>query len=100
MLVVAHAHRVTIMKNDINTLVRVRYRYDKILNAEDWNDIKMRGILLIPPIRKASKDEVRIEEVTHNYETRGKSTYEELMKQLVKASSSDLESKTLNELKI
>ena len=41
----------------------------------------MRDILLIPPSKKPSKDEVKIEEVTHNYETRGRSAYEELMKQ-------------------
>ena len=101
MLVAAHAHRVTIMKKDINTLVRVRYRYDKILNAEDWDDLKMRDILLIPPTRKPSKDDVKVEDVTHSYETRGKSAYEELLKQQVIASSSALESKTITmELKI
>ena len=41
MLVAAHAHKVTIMKKHINTLVRIRYIYGKILNAEDWNDLKM-----------------------------------------------------------
>ena len=61
----------------------------------------MRDILLIPPTKKPSKDEVRIEEVTHAYETKGNSSYEELMKQQLKASSYDLESKTLvKELKI
>ena len=44
---------------------------------------------------------MKVKEVTHIYETKGKSTYEELMKQQVKASSSDLESKRLiKELKI
>lgn len=52
MLVAVHAHKVTIMKKDINTLVRVRYMYDKIMNVEDWDDIKMRDILLIPPTKK------------------------------------------------
>ena len=57
--------------------------------------------MLIPPSRKPSKDEVKVEEVTHIYETSGKSAYEELMKQQVKDSSSVLESKTLvKELKI
>ena len=55
--------------------------YDKILNVEDWDDIKMRDILVIsPPTKKSSKDEVKIQEVTHTYETRAKSAYEELMK--------------------
>ena len=57
MLVATHAHRVTTMKKDINTLARVKYRYDKILNVEDWDDIKMRDILLISPAKKSSKDE-------------------------------------------
>ena len=101
MLVAAHAHRVTIMRKNIDTLMRVRYRYDKILNVEDWDDIKVRVILLIPPSRKPSKDDVKVEEVTHTYETRGKSAYEELMKHQLKASSLALESKTIiKELKI
>ena len=49
------------------------------------------------------KDDVKVEEITHSYETRGrgKSAYEELLKQQVIASSSSLESKTLTkELKV
>ena len=65
------------------------------MNVEDWNDIKMRGILLRPPTRKSSKDEEKVEEVTHTYETRAKSSYEELMKKQIKASTSTLKPKTL-----
>ena len=43
------------------------------MNIEDWDDMKMRDILLIPPSRKPSKDDVKLEEITHNYETKGKS---------------------------
>lgn len=55
----------------------------------------MRDILYIPLTRKSSKDEMKVEKVTHTYESRAKSTYEELMKQQVNASFSTLESRTL-----
>ena len=32
MLVAAHAHRVTLMAKDFNTLARVRWRYDKLIH--------------------------------------------------------------------
>ena len=36
MLVAAHAHRVTLMAKDFNTLARARYRYDKLLHLVEW----------------------------------------------------------------
>ena len=95
MLVVVHAHRVTIMRKDIQTLVRVKHRYDKILNAKSWDDLKMRDILLIPPTSTCKSDKVKVQEVTHTYETRAKVAYEELLKQQIKESSSFLYSKAL-----
>ena len=83
------------MKKDIQTLVRVKHRYDKILNAESWDDLKMRDILLIPPTRAGKANEVVVQEVTHGYETRVKVAYEELLKQQIKDSSFVLQSKTL-----
>ena len=94
MLVVAHVHRVTIIKKDIQTLVRVRHIYDKIINAESWDDLKMRDILLITPTRTCKIDEVVVQEVTHGYETRTKVAFEEMLKQQIKESSSILQSKT------
>ena len=40
-LVATHAHRVTLMAKDVNTLARVRYRYDKLLHPMEWQDFKM-----------------------------------------------------------
>ena len=90
MCVAAHAHRVTIMKKDIHTLVRVRHKYDKILNIESWDNLKMRDIFFIPPIRAGMANEVVVQEVTHGYETRAKVAYEEILKQQIKDSSSIL----------
>ena len=86
MLVAAHAHRVTLMAKDFNTLARVRYRYDKLLHPVEWQDFKMRDILLIPPARKPKQDEVKIVEVTHGKDTRGKAAYEEALRNQVRAS--------------
>ena len=63
MLVATHAHRVTLMAKDFNTLARVRWRYDKLIHPIEWQDIKMRDILLIPPARKSKEDEVKVFEV-------------------------------------
>ena len=93
MLVAAHAHRVTLMVKDFNTLSRVRWRYDTLVHHVEWQDFKMRDILLIPPTRKSRVDEVKVVEVTHSKNTRGKATYEESLKQQKEESKSviDLE---------
>ena len=51
------------MKKNIQTLVRVRHRYDKILNAKSWDDLKMRDILLIPPTRTGKIDVVVVQKL-------------------------------------
>ena len=79
MLVAAHAHRVTLMAKDLNTLARVRYRYDKLLHPVEWQDFRMRDILLIPPARKPKIDEIKVVEVFHGKDTRGKAAYEEAL---------------------
>lgn len=81
MLMAAHAHRVTIMNKDMETLKRVRWRYDKLLHPTDWVDIKMRDILLVPPTRKAAQASIKIQEVTHERDTRAKRAYEESLKE-------------------
>ena len=94
MLVAAHAHRVTLMVKDFNTLSRVRWwRSDKLVHHVEWQDFKMRDILLIPPTRKSRVDEVKVVEVTHSKNTRGKAAYEESLKQQKEESKSviDLE---------
>ena len=90
MLVAAHAHKVTLMAKDFNTLARVRYRYDKLLHPVEWQDFKMRDILLIPPARKSKQDEVKVVEVTHGKDTRGKVAYEEAMRNQMRASKSTM----------
>ena len=70
MLVAAHAHRVTLMAKDFNTLSKVRWRYDKLVHPVEWQDIKMRDILSIRPTRKSKVDEVKVVEVTHSKNTR------------------------------
>ena len=72
MLVAAHAHRVTLMAKDFNTLSRVIWRYDKPVHPVEWQDIKMRDILLIPPTRKSKVDEVKVVEVTTQRTPEGK----------------------------
>ena len=94
-LVAAHAHRVTLMVKDFNTLSRVRWRYDKLVHHVEWQDFKMRDILLIPPTRKSKVDEVKVVEVTHSKNTRGKATYEESLKQQIKESKSIIDLETV-----
>ena len=95
MLVAAHAHRVTLMVKDFNTLSRVRWRYDKLVHPVEWQDFKMRDILLIPPTRKSKVDEVKVVEVTHTKNTRGKAAYEESLKQQKAKSKSVIDLETV-----
>ena len=88
MLIAAHAHRVTLMAKDFNTLATVRWSYDKLLHPVEWQDFKMRDILLIPPTRKSKQDEVKVVKVTHGKNTRGKAAYEEVPMNQMRASKS------------
>ena len=72
----AHAHRVTIMDKDSCTVKRMRWRYDKLLEPTAFIDKKMKDLLVIPPVRRG-KDKVKIEDVTHNVNTRAKARFEE-----------------------
>lgn len=63
MMLAAHAHRVTILARDMNSLSFLRFRFDKMIHPVDFIDKQMRDILLIPPARKTNQ-EIRIEEVT------------------------------------
>jgi hypothetical protein len=71
-ILAAHAHRVTVMHKDLNTLMRLRHR-DPLTHPIDFVDEKMKKILEIPPARKA-KDKILIEEVfeddLHDHGTR------------------------------
>ena len=67
------------MVHDMNTLKRVRWRYDKLLHPSEIMDQKMREILLIPPAREP-KDTIKIEEITHEVNTRARSQAEERRK--------------------
>ena len=67
----AHAKRLTIMASDMNTLKMLRWRYDKLLHPSDFVDEKMLNILMIPPAR-APKQNIVIQDVTHDVQTRAK----------------------------
>ncbi|MCO5582834.1 hypothetical protein L7F22_036734 [Adiantum nelumboides] len=72
-IVAAHAHRVTIMDKDIETLKRVRWRYDKLLEPNVIRDKKMNEILLYPP---ELLREVTITNVTHEVNTRARAKHD------------------------
>jgi len=67
----AHAKRVTLMEKDFIVLRRLRFRYSKLLDPLPIRDEKTYNILNIPPYRKPKpSEEVKIEEVTHERDTR------------------------------
>ena len=68
----AHAKRVTLMDKDFVTLRRLRYRFSKLLEPLPIRDEKTFNILNIPPYRKPKpgESELKIEEVTHERDTR------------------------------
>lgn len=68
----AHAKRVTLMDKDFVTLRRLRYRFSKLLEPLPIRDEKTFNILNIPPYRKPKpgESEIKIEEVTHDRDTR------------------------------
>ena len=55
----AHAHRVTVMPRDTQSLRLLRFRYDSLLHPVPLNDSRMDRIISIPPIQR-----VRVVEVT------------------------------------
>ena len=73
------AHRVTLMDKDFIVLRRLRYRFSKLLEPIPYSDMKTFNILNIPPARRPKKeDEIKIEDVTHERDTR---THEKAEKQ-------------------
>ena len=68
----AHAKRVTLMDKDFVTLRRLRYRFRNLLEPLPIRDEKTWNILNIPPYRKPKPDEgeIKIEDVTHERDTR------------------------------
>ncbi|MCO5608349.1 hypothetical protein L7F22_062557 [Adiantum nelumboides] len=78
-IVVAHAHRVTVMDKDFDTIKHMRS--DKLLQPSEFVDKKMRELLVIPPTRKEEADALKIRDITHEVQTRAKATYTKLMDQ-------------------
>lgn len=78
----AHAKRVTLMDKDFVTLRRLRYRFSKLLEPLPFTDEKTFNILNVPPYRKPKPGDVgiKIEEVTHERDTR-KARQAELQKE-------------------
>lgn len=68
----AHAKRVTLFDKDFVTLRRLRYRFSKLLEPLPIRDEKTFNILNIPPYRKPKPEDatIKIEEVTHERDTR------------------------------
>ena len=58
------------MDKDVVTLRRLRYRFNKLLDPLPIRDAKTYNILNIPPVRKPKLEKMKIEEVTHDRDTR------------------------------
>ncbi|MCO5550629.1 hypothetical protein L7F22_004118 [Adiantum nelumboides] len=78
-IVVAHAHRITVMDKDSGTVKRMHWRYDKLLQPLDFVDKKMRDLLLIPLTKKEEANALKIHDITHEMQTRAKAAYIELV---------------------
>ncbi|MCO5571580.1 hypothetical protein L7F22_025325 [Adiantum nelumboides] len=68
-IVAAHAHRVIVMDKNSETLKRVKWRYDKLLEPNVCKDKKMREILLYPP---ELLPDVIVTDATHEVNTRAR----------------------------
>ncbi|MCO5580254.1 hypothetical protein L7F22_034120 [Adiantum nelumboides] len=67
------------MDKDSDTVKRMRWRYDKLLQPLDFVDKKMRDMLVIPQTRKEEANSLKIRDVTHPRQTRAKAAYDEVM---------------------
>ncbi|MCO5606151.1 hypothetical protein L7F22_060338 [Adiantum nelumboides] len=83
-VVAAHAQRLTVMDKDSETLKRVRWRYDKLLEPNVCKDEKMREILLYPP---ELLPEVTITDVTHEVNTRAREEQDARQAEILKETS-------------
>ena len=85
-LLAAHAHRVTLMIRDTNSLNMLRHRMNMLVHPIDFVDKKMRDILMVPPARKP-KDTIVITEITeedlHERDTRENALKRELLERQV-----------------
>ncbi|MCO5594058.1 hypothetical protein L7F22_048079 [Adiantum nelumboides] len=60
------------MDKDFDTIKRMRWRYDKLLQPSEFVDKTMRDLLVLPPTRKEEADALKIRDVTHEVQTRVK----------------------------
>ena len=59
------------MDKDIATILRkFRYTFNKLLDPLPISDEKTYNILNIPPVRKPKREKMKVEEVTHDRDTR------------------------------
>lgn len=82
-ILAAHAHRVTVMWKEFSSLARLRSRFENFTYNPAFVDKKMRDILLIPPAR-LPKEKIKIEEITHDKETRSNQEKIDNLKRLEK----------------
>ncbi|MCO5573831.1 hypothetical protein L7F22_027606 [Adiantum nelumboides] len=80
-VVAAHAHRIILMDKYFDTVKRIRWRYNKLLQPLDFVDKKMRDLLVIPLTMKEEADSLKIHDVTHPRQTRAKAAYDEVVVQ-------------------
>ena len=95
----AHGKRVTLMDKDFITLRRLRYRFSSLLEPVPIQDEKTFNILNIPPYKKPKPEEegIKIEDVTHERDTR-KARQAEVQREQLNALT-ELEKKEVKEHK-
>ncbi|MCO5550345.1 hypothetical protein L7F22_003829 [Adiantum nelumboides] len=54
-ILAAHAHRVTIMARNFDTLQRLRFRFDQLLQPVPIRDVRTMNILNIPPLHPCAR---------------------------------------------
>ncbi|MCO5558261.1 hypothetical protein L7F22_011840 [Adiantum nelumboides] len=80
-IIAAHVHQITVMDKDSDTVKRMRWRYNKLLQPSKFVNKKIRDLLVILLTKKVEADALKIRDVTHEVHTRAKTAYTELVDQ-------------------